>query len=81
MMLPTLELLRAIEVPRGGWTWRSSTPAGTGAGGWHARRWTALGGYPVLESKVRALARYEESFGTLPAYLDEYAAVWKEIQG
>jgi chromosome partitioning protein len=39
----------------------------------------ALRGYPVLKSHVRNLAKYEESFGTVPSYLDEYKAAFKEL--
>jgi len=40
----------------------------------------ALAHLPVLDTKVRRLARYEEAFGTEPADLMEYEKVWKELQ-
>jgi chromosome partitioning protein len=35
--------------------------------------------FPVISIKVRALTRYENSFGTMPDYLEEYDQVWEEI--
>lgn len=79
-MMPTLELLRDVEVTKG------ALDVAILLTRWDGRRRlareavAALGDYPVLESKVRALARYEEAFGASPAYLDEYLAVWKELK-
>lgn len=39
----------------------------------------ALSGYPVLKTHIRYLAKYEESFGTIPRYLEEYKGVFKEL--
>jgi chromosome partitioning protein len=38
-----------------------------------------LADFPVMSAKVRALARYENAFGSMPEYLLEYDDVWKEI--
>lgn len=35
--------------------------------------------FPVMKSKVRAMARYEASFGGVPKYLYEYTQVWREL--
>lgn len=35
--------------------------------------------FPILSTKIRALKSYEESFGSSPAYLEEYKEVWKEV--
>jgi chromosome partitioning protein len=35
--------------------------------------------FPIVSSKVRALTRYENSFGSMPDYLEEYGQVWEEI--
>jgi chromosome partitioning protein len=35
--------------------------------------------FPVMNSRIRALTRYEASFGTMPDYLDEYKDVWEEL--
>lgn len=40
----------------------------------------ALEGLPVLTARVRELEVYKAAFGTRPADLDEYRAVWKELQ-
>ena len=54
----------------------------TGVGILHGRREAleALKGYPVLEHKIHQRVRYEEAFGTVPSYLEEYQAVWEELQ-
>lgn len=39
----------------------------------------ALNGFPVLSTKIRSLKAYEEAFSSLPDYLEEYKAVWKEL--
>ncbi len=41
----------------------------------------ALDAYPVLNSKIRDLTRYEQSFGTTPTYIFEYLRVWTELHG
>jgi len=38
-----------------------------------------LSGYPVLKTHIRYLSKYEESFGTIPRYLEEYKGVLKEL--
>jgi chromosome partitioning protein len=79
-LLPTLELLRDIEATRG------TLDVAIFFTRWVERRrlareaQAALAGYPVLAARIRALARYEESFGSVPTYLDEYRAVWKELE-
>ncbi|ULH16952.1 type II toxin-antitoxin system prevent-host-death family antitoxin (plasmid) [Deinococcus sp. KNUC1210] len=40
---------------------------------------TVLREFPILETRIRALKAYEESFGSAPAYLDEYERVWTEL--
>lgn len=35
--------------------------------------------FPLLPPKIRALTRYEDGFGSKPAYLEEYEAAWKEV--
>lgn len=78
-LLPTLELLRDVSASRGGldvallfthWDTRERL-AGEAA--------AALEGYPLLSARVRDLARYKQAFGTRPAYVLEYARVWKEL--
>lgn len=36
--------------------------------------------FPVLEARVRNLVSYKKSFGADPDYLDEYDAVWEQLQ-
>ncbi len=78
---PTLELLRDVEATRGELNvaillcrWDDRTTLAREAV-------EALRGYPVLGARIRQLTRYAQSFGTSPAYLDEYAAAWSEIRG
>ena len=40
----------------------------------------ALASYPILDAKVRALTRYEQAFGTVPSDLEEFSAVWREVE-
>ncbi|UQN10666.1 ParA family protein [Deinococcus sp. QL22] len=40
----------------------------------------ALEGLPVLKARIRELEAYKAAFGGIPSDLDEYAAVWKELQ-
>ncbi|WP_102124660.1 ParA family protein [Deinococcus planocerae] len=40
----------------------------------------ALTGLPVLNARVRELEAYKAAFGGTPTDLEEYAAVWKELQ-
>ena len=79
-IVPTLELLRDVEATRG------SLDVAILFCRWDARKRLAreaveaLGSYPIVKHKVRDLTRYQEPFGTVPTYLEEYAAVWKEIR-
>ena len=79
-MMPTLALLRDVEASRG------SLDAAILLTRWDGRKRlareaeAALEGYPVLGTRIRALVRYEESFGALPSYLDEYTAAWEEVK-
>jgi len=79
-LTPTLELLRDIEATRG------ELDAALLLTRWDGRKLIArealeaLKGYPVLENKIHQRVRYEEAFGTLPSYLEEYQAVWEELQ-
>jgi chromosome partitioning protein len=79
-LLPTLELLKDAEAVKGELT------VGILFTHWDSRRVLAheareaLEDFPVLDSKVRFLARYEQSFGTVPSYLIEYADVWRELK-
>ena len=40
-----------------------------------------LGKFPLLESRIRALTRYEDGFGMRPFYLEEYEQAWTEVAG
>ena len=35
--------------------------------------------FPLLNTRIRALTRYEDGFGTRPSYLDEYREAWMEV--
>lgn len=35
--------------------------------------------FPVMNSRIRALTRYEAAFGGMPDYLEEYEKVYKEL--
>lgn len=78
-LMPTLELLRDAEATRG------ALDVAILFTQWDGRRvlsreaTEALEGFPLLEARIRALARYEQAFGTVPAYLDEYEQAWKEL--
>jgi chromosome partitioning protein len=77
----TLELLSDVDAQRGG------LDVAVLFTHWRPRRiisreaLEALSEFPVLNSKIRQLAVYEESHGTMPAgdALEEYRAVWKEV--
>lgn len=78
-MMPTLRLLRDAQATREEldvgillthWDKRKSLAAEATA---------ALGEYPVFDAKVRDLTRYEQAFGTAPAYLVEYAQIYREL--
>ena len=79
-LTPTLELLRDIEATRG------ELDAALLLTRWDGRKLIArealeaLKGYPVLEHKIHQRVRYEEAFGTVPSFLEEYQAVWEELQ-
>lgn len=78
-LVPTLELLRDVEATRG------SLDVAILLTHWDRRKALAqeaveaLKDFPVLSSKVRDLTRYEQAFGTVPTYLFEYQAVWREL--
>ena len=40
----------------------------------------ALTGLPVLNARIRELEAYKAAFGGTPSELEEYVAVWKELQ-
>lgn len=40
-----------------------------------------LGRYPLLDARIRSLARYEDGFGGAPSYLEEYESAWTEVTG
>jgi chromosome partitioning protein len=40
-----------------------------------------LGRFPLLDSRIRALTRYEDGFGGRPWYLEEYGKAWEEVVG
>lgn len=40
----------------------------------------ALEGLPVLQTRVREREAYKAAFGSVPIDLDEYQAVWNEVQ-
>ena len=79
-MMPTLRLLRDAQATKEGldvgillthWDKRKSLAA---------EATVALGEYPVFDAKIRDLTRYEQAFGTTPAYLVEYAQVYRELR-
>jgi hypothetical protein len=35
----------------------------------------------LLDSRIRALTRYEDGFGGRPWYLEEYGKAWEEVVG
>lgn len=78
-LVPTLELLLEVEAMRG------NLDVAIVFTQWDARRilsreaLDALADFPVLNAKVRALARYEQAFGLEPTYLLEYEGVWREL--
>lgn len=78
-MVATLELLRDVEASRG------SLDAVLLLTRWDGRKRLAkealgaLAALPLLESRVRDLARYQDAFGSPPAYLTEYRSVWFEM--
>lgn len=78
-LMPTLRLLRDLEALRG------RLDVAVLLTRWDGRKKIAkdaqeqLGKYPLLSAKVRQLARYEESFGSNPEYLNEYEEVYKEL--
>jgi chromosome partitioning protein len=78
-MVATLELLRDVEASRGG------LDAVLLLTRWDGRKRLArealgvLAELPLLESRVRDLARYQDAFGSEPSYLTEYRSVWFEV--
>lgn len=80
-MMPTLELLRDVEASRGGLDVAILLNRWDGRKRLAQEALEALAAYPILEAKVRALTRYEQAFGTVPADLEEFRAVWREVVG
>jgi chromosome partitioning protein len=78
-LAPTLELLRDIEATRGELDVAILLTRWAGRKRLAREALEALGSYPVLDAKIRALTAYEEAFGGVPGYLDEYQAAWKEL--
>ena len=78
-MMPTLRLLRDAQATK------DELDVGILLTHWDKRKslaaeaTVALGDYPVFDAKVRDLTRYEQAFGTAPAYLVEYAQVYREL--
>lgn len=76
---PTLELLLDIEATRG------TLDVHILLTRWDQRKRLAreaealLSDFPLLANRIRALTRYEQSFGAPPDYLDEYDYVWEEL--
>ena len=79
-MMPTLELLRDVEASRG------ALDVAILLNRWDGRKrlaqeaLEALASYPILDAKIRALTRYEQAFGTVPSDLEEFSAVWQEVE-
>lgn len=77
---PTLELLREVEASRG------TLDVAILFTHWDGRRILsreaeeALAAFPLLESRIRNLTRYEQAFGAEPVYLEEYERTWKELR-
>ena len=40
-----------------------------------------LAKFPLLDARIRDLARYEDGFGSSPSYLEEYELAWMEVTG
>lgn len=77
----TLEILLDVEATRG------DLDTGILLTRWDGRKRLArealelLGRFPLLETRVRDLTRYEDGFGRRPSYLEEYGPAWKEVIG
>lgn len=77
---PTLELLADLQAQR------EELDVAVLLTRYHPRRRLAreaeeaLSGLPVLTARIRELEAYKAAFGGRPTELDEYAAVWKELQ-
>lgn len=76
---PTLELLRDVEATRGDLDVAILFTHWDGRKVLAREAIEALGRFPVLDTKIRDLTRYEQSFGAAPTYLLEYGAAWKEL--
>ena len=78
-MMPTLRLLRDAQASKEG------LDVGILFTHWDSRKslaseaLEALKEYPVFATKIRDLTRYEQAFGTDPAYTLEYAQVYEEL--
>lgn len=78
-MMPTLRLLRDAQATK------EELDVGILLTHWDKRKLlaseaaVALDEYPVFDAKIRDLTRYEQAFGTAPAYLVEYAQVYREL--
>jgi chromosome partitioning protein len=79
-LTPTLKMLAEIEATRGSLVvaillsrWDGRTILGREAV-------DALKRFPLLKARIRALERYAQSFGSVPTYLDEYRAAWRELR-
>lgn len=79
-LLPTLELLRDVEASRQGLAVVILLTRWNGRQVLAREAVEALEGFPLLNSRVRQLARYAQAFGTRPHYLDEYRAAWRELR-
>jgi len=79
-LLPTLELLRDVEASRPALTVAILLTRWNGRQVLAREALDALDGFPVLDARVRQLARYAQAFGTRPQYLEEYQAAWQELR-
>ncbi len=77
---PTLELLRDIEATRENLNVKILFTRWSVNRNLSKEAIEALEGYPVLNTKIRELARYADSFGKIPNYLEEYETVWQELK-
>jgi chromosome partitioning protein len=77
---PSLELLRDIEAERGRLKVAILFTRWDGRQILAREAQEALESFPVIDAKIRQLARYAQAFGERPTYLDEYAAVWRELR-
>lgn len=77
----TLEVLLDVEATRGELETRILLTR------WDRRKRLAreaeelLARFPLLGARIRSLTRYEDGFGSRPAYLEEYEQAWMEVIG